>query len=113
MYQLVVYVPESHVDSLKTALFAAGAGRFGNYDSCCWQTLGQGQFRPLAGSNPHIGQRGALEVVNEYRLEMVVEDAVVRQVVAALYQAHPYEEPAYTVVRAIPDFAREHGANDE
>lgn len=113
MYQLIVYVPESHVEPLKTALFDAGAGCLGNYDSCCWQTLGQGQFRPLDGSAPYVGQRGVVEVVNEYRLEMVVADAVIRQVVAALYQAHPYEEPAYTVVRAIPDFAREHGSKEE
>jgi len=50
-YKLEVYVPLTHAEELKTALFDAGAGRIGNYDCCCWQSVGTGQFRPLAGSN--------------------------------------------------------------
>jgi hypothetical protein len=61
--------------------------------------LGQGQFRPLVGSSPHLGQQGALEQVAEYRVELVVEDALIRAVVAALRASHPYEEPAFDVVR--------------
>jgi hypothetical protein len=99
MYKLGFYVPESHLEPVKTALFAAGAGRIGHYDSCCWQSLGQGQFRPLAGSNPHLGQQGRVEQVAEYRVELVVEAALIREVVAALRASHPYEEPAFDVVR--------------
>jgi hypothetical protein len=99
MFKLCFYVPESHLESAKMALFDAGAGRIGNYEHCAWQVLGQGQFRPLAGSQPFIGAQGALETVEEYRVEMVCEDAVVDAVIAALRQAHPYEEPAFDVIR--------------
>ena len=63
MYKICVYVPEKHVETVKRALFDAGAGRIGNYDSCCWQTDGIGQFRPLAGSNPAIGSQNVVEQV--------------------------------------------------
>lgn len=99
MYKLCVYIPTDHLDHVKTALFAAGAGKIGDYDSCCWQTPGQGQFRPLEGSQPFIGQQGAVETVEEYKVEMVVADALIEPVIAALKQAHPYEEPAYDVWR--------------
>lgn len=97
MYKLVFYVPESHLDAVKTAVFATGAGRIGDYDSCCWQTRGQGQFRPLAGSDPHLGRQGQLEQVEEYRVELVCRDELIRPALAALHKAHPYEEPAYDV----------------
>ena len=97
MYKLCFYVPESHLEAVKNAVFDAGAGRIGDYDRCCWQVVGQGQFRPLAGSEPFLGSQGALEQVPEYRVEMVCERPVIIKVVAALMQAHPYEEPAWDV----------------
>ncbi len=95
MYKLCFYVPESHLEVVKTALFEAGAGRIGNYDSCCWQTLGQGQFRPLSGSAPYLGQQGEVETVAEYKVEMVCGDELIDAAVSALKAAHPYEEPAF------------------
>ena len=97
MYQIVVYIPEPHVEQVKAALFEAGAGKIGDYDSCAWQTLGQGQFRPLEGSAPFIGQTDKVETVDEYRVELVCEDKVLKAAVAAMIAAHPYEEPAYSV----------------
>lgn len=97
MYKLTFYVPASHLEVVKQSVFATGAGRIGNYDSCCWQIEGQGQFRALDGSNPFIGKQGALEAVNEYRVELVCADELISKAVAALKQAHPYEEPAYDV----------------
>lgn len=99
MYKLTVYIPESHVESVKDALFAAGAGRYAAYDRCCWQVLGQGQFRPLAGSDPFIGQTGVEERVAEYRVEMICEDGAVAAVTRALRAAHPYEEPAFDLIK--------------
>lgn len=99
MYKLCYFVPESHLEKTKNALFEAGAGRIGDYDSCAWQCRGQGQFRPLAGSDPFLGNQGELEVVEEYRVELVCEDAVISATLEALKQAHPYEEPAYEVYR--------------
>ncbi len=103
MYKLSFFVPQTHLDTVKTALFAAGAGRIGAYDCCSWQTLGCGQFRPLDDSQPFIGQPGRVEEVMEYKVEMVCEDARIRQAVAALKEAHPYEEVAYDVIR-LEDF---------
>lgn len=97
MYKLVFFVPESHLEQVKSAVFAAGAGRIGDYDQCCWQVMGTGQFRPLAGSNAFIGTLNQLEQVSEYRVEMVCDDAFIKSVVAALREAHPYEEPAFDV----------------
>lgn len=103
MYKLGFYVPASHLEEVKAATFAAGAGRIGDYDSCCWQVLGQGQFRPLAGSNPFQGRLGAVEQVPEYRVEMVCDGARVREAVAAMITAHPYEEPAWDLVALVTE----------
>jgi hypothetical protein len=103
MVKLGFYVPGSHLEAVKTACFNAGAGRIGNYDSCCWQVLGQGQFRPLDGSNPTIGQQGEIETVAEYRVEMVCEDVSLRRVVDAMIAAHPYEEPAWDLVQLVTE----------
>jgi hypothetical protein len=97
MYKLAFFVPPSHVEQVKSALFAAGAGRVGAYDSCSWQVLGQGQFRPLDGSQPFIGQTGQIEQVEEWKIELVVADELIREAVAALKSSHPYETPAYEV----------------
>lgn len=99
MYKISFYVPDNAVEIVKQALFAAGAGRIGNYDSCCWQVLGSGQFRPLENSSPAIGKTGEVETVSEYRVEMVCEDRIIKEVIEALRQSHPYEEPAYGVVK--------------
>ena len=97
MYKICVYVPEKYVESVKQALFDAGAGRIGNYDSCCWQTEGTGQFRPLEGSSPAIGSLNKVEHVREIKIELVCEDDLVKEAVQAIRKSHPYEEPAYDV----------------
>jgi hypothetical protein len=103
MYKLCFYVPESHLEEVKQAVFAAGAGRIGDYDSCCWQVFGQGQFRPLEGSQPWLGQQGRVEQVPEYRVEMVCDRQYIKAVVEALLEAHPYEEPAWDVVALVTE----------
>ena len=92
-------MPEEHVESVKRAVFSEGAGRIGNYDQCCWQSLGHGQFCPLEGANPFLGRVHQLESVAEYKVELVCDDAFIRLAVAALIEAHPYEEPAYEVYK--------------
>ena len=89
MYKLSVFVPHSHLEAVKLALFAVGAGKIGDYDCCCWQVEGLGQFRPLTGSQPFIGQQGTVEQVPEWKVEMVVEDVLIATAVAALKAAHP------------------------
>ena len=101
MYKLTVFVPDEALEQVKSALFAAGAGSIGNYEQCCWQVLGTGQFMPLAGSTPHIGEQNTLESVNEWRVEMVVDDAFIIAAITALKSAHPYETPAYDVIKVL------------
>ncbi|WP_434770883.1 NGG1p interacting factor NIF3 [Pseudomonas entomophila] len=101
MHKLAFFVPSSHLDVVKAAVFAAGGGRIGGYDQCAWQTLGQGQFRPLDGSQPFIGQAGEVERLEEWKVELVVADDLIAQVVDALRQQHPYETPAYEVWRLL------------
>lgn len=104
MYKLCFFVPDSHLEPVKAALFAAGAGRIGDYDNCCWQTLGTGQFRPLAGANPHLGEVGQVGRVEEWKVEMVLDDDLVQSTLMALRIAHPYEEVAYDLWRLVdPD----------
>lgn len=99
MYKICFYAPEKATDIVKNALFEAGAGKIGDYDSCCWQILGTGQFRPLDNSNPTIGQKGQIETVTEYKVEMVCDDQHIQSAIEALKKAHPYEEPAYDVFK--------------
>ncbi|KAK0742059.1 GTP cyclohydrolase 1 type 2/Nif3 [Apiosordaria backusii] len=102
-FKLIFYVPPTHLQICKDAIFAAGAGRYpgpGNYTECCWTTLGIGQFNPGEGANPHTGEIGALTQKEEARVEtLCVSEDVVRSAVTALKSVHPYEEPAYEVFK--------------
>tara|TARA_B110001454_G_C12723340_1_gene436863 strand:+ start:80825 stop:81148 length:324 start_codon:yes stop_codon:yes gene_type:complete len=95
LLRLSFYVPQTHLEVVKSALFSAGAGRYKNYDRCCWATLGEGQFRPLASSNPYIGHENIIEKVPEYKVEMVCEESCLKSALKALKDTHPYEEPAF------------------
>ncbi|KAI0104917.1 GTP cyclohydrolase 1 type 2/Nif3 [Hypoxylon sp. NC0597] len=102
-FTLIFYAPPSAVQACKAAIFAAGAGRYpgpGNYTECCWSTAGTGQFRPGDAAQPHIGTVGALEETPEVRVEtLCIGEDTVKGAVAALKKAHPYEEPAYHVIK--------------
>ncbi|MEM6999319.1 MAG: NGG1p interacting factor NIF3 [Pseudomonadota bacterium] len=101
MLKISYHVPASHLEDTKRALFDAGAGTLGAYDQCCWQVQGEGQFRPLPGSQPHLGNIDRLTRVPEYRVEMVCAEAFVKQAVNALLAAHPYETPAYEIRQVL------------
>jgi hypothetical protein len=106
-FRLVFNVPLPALESCKSAIFAAGAGRYpgpGEYTECCWTVIGTGQFRPGETANPHLGKPGELETVQEARVEtLCLGEDVARKAVAALKSAHPYEEPSYSVYR-LEDF---------
>ena len=96
---LVFYVPVGDTEAVLAALFEAGAGCVGAYDSCAFVAPGVGQFRPLAGANPTIGRVGSLEKIAENRVELTFPRSLRGAVVARLREAHPYEEPAFHVLR--------------
>ena len=95
MYKLVFFVPETHLESVKSAVFATGAGKIGDYEHCCFETRGTGQFRPLAGAEPFIGETGKVARVAEIKVELVCNAELLSDAVSALRAAHPYEEPAF------------------
>lgn len=95
--KLVVYVPEDHADAVREAVCNAGAGQIGKYAQCSFAAPGEGTFLPIDGAQPYIGQVEKLERVRELRLEMVVPEAVMPDVLAAMRRAHPYEEIAYDI----------------
>lgn len=101
MLKLTFYVPEESKEAVKDALFAVGAGAIGRYDQCAFETQGIGQFRSLEGANPTIGKIGILEKISEVRVEMVVNDTIIKAVIEALIKSHPYETPAYDVIKCL------------
>jgi hypothetical protein len=93
--KLVWFVPEEALDATRGAVFAAGAGRIGDYERCSWYTAGTGTFLGREGTDPTIGEPGREERTPELRVETVVPAERASEVVAALLAAHPYEEVAY------------------
>ncbi len=106
MLKMVFYVPETHKEAVKHAVFKQGAGHYDGYDCCSWEVLGTGQFKPLSGSQPFIGQQDQTETVAEYRVEMICAEDNIKAVLQALINAHPYETPAYEVqsIKTLDDF---------
>ncbi len=98
-YKLVVFIPIKSVTRVSNAIFAAGAGGLGNYRCCSFSTEGTGTFLPLAGARPAIGKKGKLEKVEELRFETIVPAEKLAYVITAMKQAHPYEEPAFDVIK--------------
>ena len=95
--KIVVFVPESHADVVRTAMGEAGAGRLGNYTSCSFSSKGVGRFKPEEGAHPAIGEVGKMEAVEEERIEVVCERRLLDKVMAAIKKVHPYEEVALDV----------------
>jgi dinuclear metal center YbgI/SA1388 family protein len=97
-YKLVTFVPETHLADLRNALAEAGAGIIGAYTHCSFHTPGTGAFLPGADSDPYTGEKGVVNEEPELRFEMILPAARKREVVQALFKAHPYEEVAYDLV---------------
>ncbi|MGZ3788049.1 MAG: NGG1p interacting factor NIF3 [Bacteriovorax sp.] len=103
MYKVSFFAPESAALAVKNAMFKAGAGRIGNYEQCSFETKGIGQFKAMAGADPFIGTVGELEKVTELKVEMVCADERILDVIRALKENHPYEMPAYDIIK-LADF---------
>ncbi|MBZ4652407.1 MAG: (NGG1p interacting factor 3) [Proteiniphilum sp.] len=95
LFKLVTTVPVHHAESVRNALFNAGAGHIGNYDSCSYNLTGEGTFRPGAGTNPFVGETERLHFEPEVRIETVVPVMKKEEVLRALLAVHPYEEPVF------------------
>ncbi|MFT7185733.1 MAG: hypothetical protein ACI84K_001116 [Pseudohongiellaceae bacterium] len=99
MLKISFFVPIKYAEKVKRAVFLTGAGQLGGYDNCSWETTGAGQFRPLSGSDPFLGKEGVLEKVEELKVEMVCRIECIEAAIAALKKTHPYETPAYEVIK--------------
>jgi len=95
LFKYVVYVPLDQLDKIRGVIGDAGGGHIGNYSHCTFETVGKGHFKPLVGSNPHIGKRGVLEEVDEVKIETIVQESKLNIIVDQVKKAHPYEEVAY------------------
>jgi hypothetical protein len=95
--KLVVFVPRNALNPVRDAVFAAGAGRIGEYERCSWYTDGTGTFLGGEETNPTSGKPGVEQLVDEYRLETVFPEEAQDAVIAAVRAAHPYEEPAFDI----------------
>ena len=97
LFHIAVYVPENAMEKVAEAVFAAGAGTIGNYENCMNDYEISGQFKPVAGSNPTIGEQNKLEKVRERKLEFFADSFNLNRVISAMKSVHPYETPVYAV----------------
>ena len=97
IYKLAVYVPEENVEVIKEAMFKKGAGQIGNYSKTSFSSKGEGTFLPGENTNPHLGKQGEIKKVNEVKIETVVPENKVDNVIKKMLKVHPYEEVAYDI----------------
>ena len=95
--KLVTFIPVEHAEKVQQAVFEAGAGNIGHYDSCSYTVSGKGSFRGDESTNPFVGQKGEIHYENEIRFETIFPKHIQGKVIGALLQAHPYEEVAYDI----------------
>lgn len=95
--KIVTFAPIADADKVRQALGRAGAGQIGEYSYCSYSVIGKGRFTPSGNANPHIGNPGGPETVEEERIEVVCERSSAKLVIAAMKEAHPYEEVAFDI----------------
>lgn len=101
--KIVTFAPLDYADIVRQALGDAGAGAIGEYSYCSYSVVGKGRFMPSDNANPHIGQPGMPEIVDEERIEVICERDKARTVIAAMKEAHPYEEVAFDIIPLLEE----------
>ena len=104
LLKLICYVPKIQSFAVREALFNAGAGQIGNYDSCSFNADGTGTFRANEKANPYVGKTGELHSEAETRIEVILPEYQKFKVLEALLKTHPYEEPAYDFISLENDW---------
>ncbi|TCK98709.1 dinuclear metal center YbgI/SA1388 family protein [Natranaerovirga hydrolytica] len=97
LYKMVVFTPITHIEAVREAICAKGAGHIGDYSHCTYNSLGEGTFMPLEGTHPYIGTKNQLEKIEEIKLETIVKSKDLQKVTQGMLEAHPYEEVAYDI----------------
>lgn len=98
-YKLCIFTPRDFTEKIKDVLFNYHAGEYNNYDKASFLSSGQGTFRPLDGSNPHIGNKNELEIVSEDKIEVIIEKKYLNNAISKMKEVHPYETVAYDVIK--------------
>lgn len=101
--KLVVFAPVTHTDIVRKALGKAGAGQIGDYTFCSFSVVGKGRFIPSDNTNPYVGNADNLEVVEEERIEVICDRSDAKTIIAAMRQAHPYEEVAFDIYTLLDE----------
>ncbi len=96
-YKLSVFVPVDFVDKVANAIFENGGGRIGEYTNCSFRTKGNGTFKGSGNSNPYLGEKNKIELVEEIKLEVLVDSWKLKKILTAIFETHPYEEVAYDI----------------
>jgi dinuclear metal center YbgI/SA1388 family protein len=103
--KLVTFVPVADAEKIRNALFEAGAGHIGNYDSCSFNQNGQGSFKGNEQTNPYVGEKNKLHFEEETRIETIFPKHIQNKVIQALIRSHPYEEVAYDIYPLDNEFS--------
>ncbi len=101
MFKIQIFVPKTHAEAVRNAMFSNGAGAIGKYSDCTFSSAGIGTFRPLDGARPFIGHLNGLEKVEEVKIESLVEERRLEALIEAVIRAHPYEEVAYDILEEV------------
>lgn len=101
--KIITTAPYKDADKIRQALGEAGAGSIGDYRYCSFSITGKGRFIPTEQADPHIGEANKLEIVEEEQIEVICDRDQARQVIAALRNAHPYEEPIVDIVPLLDE----------
>ncbi len=99
LLKVICFCPTGHRQKVQEAMFKAGAGQIGDYDNCSYFSSGKGTFKALEGSNPYVGEQNKIHHEDEFRVETIVPDYCLSAVIRSMIRAHPYEEPAYDIVK--------------
>ena len=106
LLKFVTTVPVQHAESVRNALFNAGGGHIGNYDSCSYNLTGEGTFRAREGAHPHVGEIDTLHIETEIRIETVIPAMKKEEVIRSLLAVHPYEEPVFDLYPIANDWSQ-------
>ena len=106
LLKFITTVPVDHAESVRNAIFNAGAGNIGDYDSCSYNMEGKGSFRAKTGANPHVGEINEMHFEPELRIETVIPAMKKNEVIRALIAVHPYEEPVFDLYPIVNDWAQ-------
>ena len=101
--KIIVMVPRDHSQELRDAICTEGAGNIGNYSYCTTSTKSVGTFKASTNTNPYIGKKEKLEIVEEEKLEVVCNIDIVKKVLKKIREVHPYEEPGIDIIPLIDE----------